>query len=298
MRGAKAPIRPAAVNYGTIVEVRDLFSATPARLKFLKSERAEAMAVTDVVRRLAMAHPDIGFTLQTGEKKPAVFARGNRSSTAWLERIGAIMGREFIADALEVSGGGNGASAPMRVFGFAGLPTLHRPDSTQQFLFVNGRSVKDKLLVGAVRAAYGDLIPRGRSPLLALFLDVAPSDVDVNVHPAKAEVRFRDASHVRAMIVRRTCQCPGDGRPSRLRSRWRADGRKLHSRNFAERRDAPPSAAERSVMRRRVVQRVRRDGAGAVRRSRHSECRRSRRWMRQPRRRPSTAARRRARPGA
>jgi DNA mismatch repair protein MutL len=201
-RGAKAPIAPTAVNRGTIVEVRDLFSATPARLKFLKSERAEAMAVTDVVRRLAMAHPDIGFTLQTGEKRPSVFAQGDRSSAAWLERIGAIMGREFLTDALEVSGAASGASAPMRVFGFAGLPTLHRPDSTQQFLFVNGRSVKDKLLIGAVRAAYGDLIPRGRSPLLSLFLDVAPSDVDVNVHPAKAEVRFRDAGRVRAMIVR------------------------------------------------------------------------------------------------
>jgi DNA mismatch repair protein MutL len=201
-RGAKAQVGPAAVNQGTIVEVRDLFSATPARLKFLKSERAEAMAVSDIVRRLAMAHPDIGFTLQTGEKKPAVFVQGDRSSAAWLERIGAIMGREFMSDALEVSGAASGASAPMRVFGFAGLPTLHRPDSTQQFLFVNGRSVKDKLLIGAVRAAYGDLIPRGRSPLLALFLDVAPSDVDVNVHPAKAEVRFRDSGRVRAMIVR------------------------------------------------------------------------------------------------
>ncbi len=202
VRGAKAPVGPAAVNHGTIVEVRDLFSATPARLKFLKSERAEAMAVADIVRRLAMAHPGIGFTLQTGEKRPSVFAQGDRSSAAWLERIGAIMGREFMDDALEVSGAASGASAPMRVFGFAGLPTLHRPDSTQQFLFVNGRSVKDKLLIGAVRAAYGDLIPRGRSPLLALFLDVAPSDVDVNVHPAKAEVRFRDAGRVRAMIVR------------------------------------------------------------------------------------------------
>ncbi|MGO4685264.1 DNA mismatch repair endonuclease MutL [Hyphomicrobium sp. 2TAF46] len=201
-RGAKAPVGPAAVNRGTVVEVRDLFSATPARLKFLKSERAEAMAVTDIVRRLAMAHPDIGFTLQTGEKKPAIFARGDRSSAAWLERIGAIMGREFMDDALEVSGAGNGASAPMRVFGFAGLPTLHRQDSTQQFLFVNGRPVRDKLLIGAVRAAYGDLIPRGRSPLLSLFLDVAPSDVDVNVHPAKAEVRFRDAGRVRALMVR------------------------------------------------------------------------------------------------
>jgi DNA mismatch repair protein MutL len=246
VRGAKAPIGPAAVNYGTIVEVRDLFSATPARLKFLKSERAEAMAVTDIVRRLAMAHPDIGFMLQTGEKKPAVFAQGNRSSTAWLERIGAIMGREFMDDALEVSGAGNGASAPMRVFGFAGLPTLHRPDSTQQFLFVNGRSVKDKLLIGAVRAAYGDLIPRGRSPLLALFLDVAPSDVDVNVHPAKAEVRFRDAGRVRALIVRALADALATAG-----HRASAQGGVLTVESFAagilpSAGMPPPSAAERS----------------------------------------------------
>jgi len=201
IRGAKEAIRPTAANPGTVVEVCDLFSATPARLKFLKSERAETMAVTDVVRRLAMAHPEIGFALQTGEKRPVVYPRGERSSSAWLERIGAIMGREFMADALEISGGGSGALGPMRAFGFIGLPTLHRPDSMQQFLFVNGRSVKDKLLIGAIRAAYGDLIPRGRSPLLAIFLDVAPPDVDVNVHPAKAEVRFRDAGRVRGLMI-------------------------------------------------------------------------------------------------
>ncbi|MFA7305545.1 MAG: DNA mismatch repair endonuclease MutL [Hyphomicrobium sp.] len=201
IRGAKEAIKPAAANPGTVVEVRDLFSATPARLKFLKSERAETMAVTDVVRRLAMAHPEIGFALQTGEKRPVVYPRGERSSSAWLERIGAIMGHEFMADALEISGGGSGALGPMRVFGFIGLPTLHRPDSMQQFLFVNGRSVKDKLLIGAIRAAYGDLIPRGRSPLLAIFLDVAPPDVDVNVHPAKAEVRFRDAGRIRGLMI-------------------------------------------------------------------------------------------------
>ena len=201
IRGAKEAIKPAAANPGTVVEVRDLFSATPARLKFLKSERAETMAVTDVVRRLAMAHPEIGFALQTGEKRPVVYPRGERSPSAWLERIGAIMGHEFMADALEISGGGSGALGPMRVFGFIGLPTLHRPDSMQQFLFVNGRSVKDKLLIGAIRAAYGDLIPRGRSPLLAIFLDVAPPDVDVNVHPAKAEVRFRDAGRIRGLMI-------------------------------------------------------------------------------------------------
>ena len=201
MRGEKGSVRPAAANTGTVVEVRELFSATPARLKFLKSERAETMAVSDVVRRLAMAHPDVAITLQTGEKRPTVFSPGDRSAASWLRRLGDIMGREFIADALEVSGAATGASGPMRIFGFAGLPTLHRADGMQQYLFVNGRPVKDKLLIGAVRAAYGDLIPRGRQPLLALFLETAPADVDVNVHPAKAEVRFRDAGRVRALIV-------------------------------------------------------------------------------------------------
>lgn len=199
-RGAKGEIAPAAANTGTVVSVRDLFSATPARLKFLKSERAEAMAVTDIVRRLAMAHPEIGFVLQTGERKPISYPRGERVSDSWLVRLGAIMGREFMADALEVSAAAPSPSA-MRVFGFAGLPTLHRPDATQQFLFVNGRAVKDRLLVGAVRAAYGDLVPRGRQPLLALFLELDPADVDVNVHPTKAEVRFREAGRVRALMI-------------------------------------------------------------------------------------------------
>jgi DNA mismatch repair protein MutL len=200
-RGFKHPLRPAALNDGTIVEVRDLFSATPARLKFLKSERAEAMAVMDTVRRLAMAHPDIAFVVQTGERRPETFARAAATPVGLLPRLGAIMGRAFIDDALEIKGGGSGASGPMRVYGFAGLPTLHRGDATQQFLFVNGRPVKDKLLIGAVKAAYGDLIPRGRSPLLALFLEVQPRDVDVNVHPTKAEVRFRDAGRVRGLLV-------------------------------------------------------------------------------------------------
>ena len=200
-RGTKGSMKPAALNSGTVVEVRDLFSATPARLKFLKSERAETMAVTEIVRRLAMAHPGIGFVLQTGDRKGTQFARGAATPDGLLARLGAVMGRDFMDDALEIKGGASGATGPMRVFGFAGLPTLHRQDSSQQFLFVNGRPVKDKLLIGAVRAAYGDLIPRGRSPLLALFLDCAPGDVDVNVHPAKAEVRFRDSGRVRALLV-------------------------------------------------------------------------------------------------
>ncbi|MEQ1672796.1 MAG: DNA mismatch repair endonuclease MutL, partial [Hyphomicrobium sp.] len=194
-------VKPAAVNTGTIVEVRDLFSATPARLKFMKTERAENMAVSDIVRRLAMAHPDVGFTVANGERKPVYLPKCSGTPSGLLERLGAIMGAEFMADALEIKGGGSGATGAMRVYGFAGLPTLHRPDSTQQYLFVNGRPVKDKLLIGAVKAAYGDLIPRGRSPYLALFVDVAPTDVDVNVHPTKAEVRFRDSGRVRGLLV-------------------------------------------------------------------------------------------------
>lgn len=200
-RGAKGAVRPAALNDGTIVEVRDLFSATPARLKFMKSERAETMAVTEIVRRLAMAHPDIGFTIAADDRKAVHWPKSDATAAGLLERLGAIMGAEFMADALEIKGGGSGATGLMRVTGFAGLPTLHRADASQQFLFVNGRPVKDKLLIGAVKAAYGDLIPRGRSPLLALFVDVAPADVDVNVHPTKAEVRFRDAGRVRGMLI-------------------------------------------------------------------------------------------------
>ena len=200
-RGEKSAIRPAALNAGTIVEVRDLFSATPARLKFMKSERAENMAIAETVRRLAMAHPHIGFVLQTGERAALNLARGEATPSSLLTRLGDIMGKEFMADALEVARAGDGASGLNRVYGFAGLPTLHRNDATQQYLFVNGRPVKDRLLIGAVKAAYGDLIPKGRSPYLALFLEVTPADVDVNVHPAKAEVRFRNSGRVRGLLV-------------------------------------------------------------------------------------------------
>ncbi len=179
------------------MEVRDLFASVPARLKFLKSERAENMAVSEVIKRLAMAHPQVGFTLTTGERTGLRFPREAQSPEGLLGRLGRIMGPEFLKDALAVSGARDGVA----VKGFAGLPTLHRPDAAQQYLFVNGRPVKDKLLVGAVRAAYGDLIPRGRHPLLALFVTLPPAEVDVNVHPAKAEVRFRDAGAVRSLIV-------------------------------------------------------------------------------------------------
>ncbi len=196
-RGAKEPIKPAAGNTGTRVEVRDLFASVPARLKFMKSERAQNMAVSEVVKRLAMAHPEVGFTLTTGERTGLRFPREAAGPEGHLQRLGRIMGREFLGDALSIAG----AREDVAVSGFAGLPTLHRPDTAQQYLFVNCRPVKDKLLIGAVRAAYGDLIPRGRHPLLALFVTLPPGEVDVNVHPAKAEVRFRDAGKVRSLIV-------------------------------------------------------------------------------------------------
>ena len=196
-RGAKQAIKPAALNAGTRIEVRELFSATPARLKFLKSERAENMAISDVVKRLAMAHPEIGFSLTTGERRSLNLAPASLDPKDLLHRLGRIMGREFVDDALLLNGERDG----IRLRGFCGLPTLNRADTAMQFLFVNGRPVRDKLLVGAVRGAYGDLVPRGRHPLLALFVDLDPHAVDVNVHPAKTEVRFRDPGAVRHLIV-------------------------------------------------------------------------------------------------
>ncbi|KAB2913588.1 MAG: DNA mismatch repair endonuclease MutL [Hyphomicrobiaceae bacterium] len=196
-RGAKQQVRPAALNPGTCVEVRELFSATPARLKFLKSERAENAAISEVVKRLAMAHPSVGFTLTTGERASLRLPAQPLGPDGHLQRLARIMGREFLDDALAIDAERDG----VRLTGFAGLPTLHRPDPGLQFLFVNGRPVKDKLLIGAVRAAYGDLLPKGRYPLLALFVALSPREVDVNVHPAKAEVRFRDAGRVRSLVV-------------------------------------------------------------------------------------------------
>jgi DNA mismatch repair protein MutL len=196
-RGRKGSVQPAALNPGTVVEVRELFSATPARLKFLKSERAENMAITEMVKRLAMANPAVAFELVTGERAALKYAAMEASRAGHLQRLGRIMGREFLADALEI----DAAGPDLAITGFAALPTLHRADTGQQFLFVNGRPVRDKLLLSAVRAAYGDLVPRGRHPVFALFLGLEPRNVDVNVHPTKAEVRFRDTALVRGMMI-------------------------------------------------------------------------------------------------
>ena len=200
--GRRGPVAPAALGGGTRVEVRDLFYATPARLKFLKAPRTELNHAIDAVRRLAMAHPDIAFTLSSEERTPVRCgtAPGDLMGDlldARLARLAAIMGQDFADNALPIAAEREG----IRLDGFAGLPTLNRGNAKMQFLFVNGRPVHDRLLGGAVRGAYMDFLARDRHPMVALFLEAPPERVDVNVHPAKAEVRFQDAGVVRGLIV-------------------------------------------------------------------------------------------------
>ncbi len=195
--GAKSDIRPAALGDGTRVDVRDLFHATPARLKFLKTDRTEAEAVREVVRRLAMSRPDVAFTLAGEERAPVTWAAALPGAPGRLARLGDVLGAEFRANSVEIGAEREG----VRIEGFAALPTLTRANALGQYLFVNGRPVRDKLLIGAVRGAYADYLPRDRHPLLALFVTLDPHEVDVNVHPAKTEVRFRNAGLVRALIV-------------------------------------------------------------------------------------------------
>jgi DNA mismatch repair protein MutL len=201
--GKKSGPAPAALNAGTRVEVRDLFYATPARLKFLKTPRAEAQAVRDTVERLAMAYPDVHFKLFNDDAEtldlPAPggpLARGDAAESR-LARLRQIMGRDFAENALKITAERDG----VRLSGYASLPTLNRGTSQYQFFYVNGRPVKDKQLIGAVRGAYMDFLASQRHPMLCLFIDLPPEDVDVNVHPAKAEVRFRDAALVRGLVV-------------------------------------------------------------------------------------------------
>lgn len=195
--GAKAEARPAAQMQGTTVEVRDLFYATPARLKFLKSDRTEAEAVRDIVRRLAMSRPDVAFVLAGEERAPVTWPAALPGAAGRLARLSDVLGAEFRANAIAVSGGRESLS----VDGFAALPTYSRANALWQYLFVNNRPVRDKLLLGAVRGAYADYLPRDRHPVVALYVTVDPREVDVNVHPAKTEVRFRDPGLVRSLIV-------------------------------------------------------------------------------------------------
>jgi len=200
--GRHSVIRPAALSGGTVVELRDLFFATPARLKFLRTDRAEMQAISDVVKRLAMAEPAIGFTLRdmTDGQSRVVFRADPEQGDlfdALGARLGQVMGRDFIENALPIEAEREG----VHLVGYAGLPTYSRGSATAQYLFVNGRPVKDRLLHGALRGAYADFLSRDRHPAVALFVDCPPDRVDVNVHPAKSEVRFREPGVVRGLIV-------------------------------------------------------------------------------------------------
>ena len=198
--GDKGQPTPAAFGQGTRVEVRDLFYATPARLKFMKTPRTERDQAVDMVKRLAMAHPEIAFTVLADDDR-AMLRLGAAPLADPVEerlaRLSAVLGRDFADNALAVEALREG----IRLTGFAGLPTLNKATSREQYLFVNGRPVRDKLLTGAVRGAYQDFLAGDRHPMVALFVDVPSSEVDVNVHPAKAEVRFRDPALVRGLIV-------------------------------------------------------------------------------------------------
>ena len=185
--------RPAALSQGTVVEVRDLFYSIPARLKFLKGERAESGAITDVVRRIALAFPQVRFELTGEDRTPTVY----EAASAPLARIADVIGKDFADNALELDALREGVG----LTGFAGLPNFNRGNALYQFFYVNGRPVRDKMLLSAMRGAYMDAMAKDRHAVAALFLTIDPRDVDVNVHPAKADVRFRDPGLVRGLVV-------------------------------------------------------------------------------------------------
>ena len=201
--GQTGPVRPAALNGGTVVTLRDLFFATPARLKFLRTDRAEAQAIADIIKRLAMAEPFVRFTLRDvsgdGPGREVFRAEAEQGDmfAALHGRLAQVLGREFADNSLPIDAEREG----LHLTGFAALPTYSRGTAVAQYLFVNGRPVRDKLLVGALRGAYFDLLSRDRHPAAALFIDCDPTLVDVNVHPAKSEVRFRDPGLARGLIV-------------------------------------------------------------------------------------------------
>lgn len=196
--GEKSSPMPAAHSQGTRIEVRDLFYATPARLKFLKTGSAETTQCVDILHRIALANPGIGFYLFDGDKKKLALPPCNGDLfDARLERLGAVMGHDFADNSILI----DAERENVRISGYVSLPTLNKANSLSQFLFVNNRPVRDKLLLGAIRGAYQDVLAGGRYPLCALFFDVDPRYVDVNVHPAKAEVRFYDNTLVRGLLV-------------------------------------------------------------------------------------------------
>jgi DNA mismatch repair protein MutL len=195
--GIKSAIEPCASAFGTWVEARDLFAATPARLKFLKSDRAEALAAADAIKRLAMAAPHARFSFASDIGSPFDWPACGAGDAGFAERLRQALGDDFALNSIALDASREGA----RLLGRVGLPTFSRPNASQQFLFVNGRAVRDKTLAGALRGAYLDFLRPDRHAVAALFVECDPSEVDVNVHPAKAEVRFRDAGLIRSLVV-------------------------------------------------------------------------------------------------
>ncbi len=191
------PPPPSPARTARRIEVRDLFCATPARLKFMKSERAEALAITEEIKRQAMAHEAVGFSLDIDGRRVLRLPPEHPGPQGRLARLAAVLGRDFQDNAIEIDQTRDG----VRLTGFAGLPTYNRATAAHQYLFVNGRPVRDRLLQGALRAAYADFLARDRHPTAALYVSLDTAEVDVNVHPAKAEVRFRDPALVRGLIV-------------------------------------------------------------------------------------------------
>lgn len=196
--GQKSLIKPASANYGTKIEVRDLFFSTPARLKFLKADNSESLSCIDVVNKIALANPHIAFKLvSNGVAKISLPAFQGDLFDSRLKRLSDVMGKDFAQNSLLI----DAHKENLAISGYVGLPTFNKANSLSQYLFVNNRVVKDKLLLGAIKGAYQDVLSHGRYPILALFIDIEPSFVDVNVHPAKSEVRFYDGASVRGLLV-------------------------------------------------------------------------------------------------
>ena len=200
--GEVIPLSPSSRQRGTRVEISELFQSVPARLKFLKTRRTEAAQSIDMVKRLAMAHPAVGFSLHDDDRAvlelaPRLTAMDHDPAEASRLRMRDIMGGRFADEAVRIESHRDGAS----LNGFAGLPTQNKATTEGMHLFVNNRPVRDRQWLAAVRAAYGDTLPRGRHPAVVLFIDLPPDDVDVNVHPAKSEVRFRDAAMIRGLVI-------------------------------------------------------------------------------------------------
>jgi DNA mismatch repair protein MutL len=213
--GIAGAVSPASHGEGTTVEVRDVFFAVPARLKFLRSERSETAEAADVTRRLAIAHPHIAFALVSEDRRIIDTEARDGGETGLRSRLAELVGEDFIAASVRISG----ERGSLRLWGFAANSTYHRAQPNMQFTIINGRPVRDKLIMGAIRAAYADVLARGRFPALALIIECPPDAIDVNVHPAKAEVRFRDPAEMRSLIVgvvRNAMANAGTGNPGSL----------------------------------------------------------------------------------